>query len=923
MPLTEENGTRKLAAIMFTDIKSFSKKMGENEAAAMQILHTHDTMMKDVVAKFGGTVIKSIGDSFMVDFSSAVNAVKCAIEAQENFWNYDKDKSDFDKIEIRVGIHLGDVITVGNDIYGDGVNIAARIEAITEPTRICISQDVYNQVKKKMQIRVYSIGSIELKNIDEPVEVFEILMDSIPELSEPSQSALQSPSRKKADAITKQEEEEARQVEVAKKKADEERQKEEEEKKNKAQEIYKRAEEYFQHGELDKAEAELKEIYKVISMHYGAQMLILQIEEERTKRDEEERRRRIKEEKKRKEDERKQRIQDCLQEAMQHVEKDEFNDALGAVRKVYTIDPNNAEAKQLEEQIRQAEQAKAELEQLQAAEAERLAQEEALRQQQAAVEELAKAKAAVEEKQPILEQLPKSKLKLYLGVGAAVIVLIIGVFLASSFFSKPPSFAVFPLQNGSLRGADNFIGTAFSSSLANALAHGQQITVISTSSTGSADPNTASAFDVQYVLQGTVQVSGSNVTANVKLLEAKNQQTVWESKFDTDISTMNEVAAKAAETILKQLNIESSPIVAQQVSAHIQANELYYHGVALIHEPNLSSIEQGINLLRQSLLVDSAFALGRAALGEGLLLQFKRSGEKDTKLLNNVIESCSLALQMNQNTVLAYQVLGEAYRLTQQFDQSREAVAKCLALQPGNADCERQLAMLSLVEGNVEKAVEHVTLALKFDPRSHESYFVRGLVHHYKREFTEAVQAYDNATSAGAPDSIVTVNYKFSAWNGMDADDKTISYCNQLMIQASNEAKLGLTYQIAQAQQLSGKQIQSLETTLTQGIEAGKKFLEENTNSAMGNAYLALMYSRKGTFEIAQKGMEKAVSLDPKSAQLLYLQARMFSIQLNKAKALEALAKAVAIEYNFSEILNPDFNFIAKDPEFAATIARK
>ncbi|MBI3787006.1 MAG: hypothetical protein HY276_02010, partial [Ignavibacteriales bacterium] len=132
-----------------------------------------------------------------------------------------------------------------------------------------------------------------------------------------------------------------------------------------------------------------------------------------------------------------------------------------------------------------------------------------------------------------------------------------------------------------------------------------------------------------------------------------------------------------------------------------------------------------------------------------------------------------------------------------------------------------------------------------------------------------------------------------------------------------------LTYQIAQAQQLSGKQIQSLETTLTQGIEAGKKFLEENTNSAMGNAYLALMYSRKGTFEIAQKGMEKAVSLDPKSAQLLYLQARMFSIQLNKAKALEALAKAVAIEYNFSEILNPDFNFIAKDPEFAATIARK
>ncbi|MBI3586977.1 MAG: hypothetical protein HY088_07605, partial [Ignavibacteriales bacterium] len=920
MPLTEENGTRKLAAIMFTDIKGFSKKMGENEVAAMQILHTHDTMMKAVVAKYGGTVIKSIGDSFMVDFSSAVNAVKCAIDAQENFWNHNKEKSEFEKIEIRVGVHLGDVITVGNDIYGDGVNIAARIEAITEPTRICISQDVYNQVKKKMQIRVYNIGSIELKNIDEPVEVFEILLDSIPELSEPSQSALQSPTRKKADAITKQEEEEARQVEVAKKKADEERQKEEE-KQRKAQEIFQKAEAYFQAGAIDNAEAELKEVYKIVSMHYGAQMLTLQIEEERTKHEEEERRHRIKEEKRRKEEERKQHIQDCLQQAMQHVEHDQFNEALAAVQKVYTIDPNNAEAKKLEEQIRQAERAKAELDQLQAAEAERQAQQEALRQRQATAEELAKTKTAVEEKPRIQARHIKSRLKLYAGIGAAVIVLAVGAFLASSYLSKPPSFAVFPLQNGSLRGADNYIGTTFSSLLANGLAHGQQTTVISTSSTASVDPNTASAFDVQYVLQGTVQVSGSGVTANVKLLEVKNQQTVWESNFVTNVSKMNEVAAKAAEAILKQLNIESPPLTAQQASVHTEANELYFHGVALIHQPKIGSIEEGINLLQQSLQVDSAFALGRAALGEGLLLHFKRSGEKDARLLTDVTQSCSMALQFNKNTALAYQVLGEAYRLTQQFDRSRDVVMKSLSLQPGNADCYRQLAMLSLIEGNVEKALEHVTMATKLDPRSYESYFVKGLVHHYKREFAEAVQAYEDASLTGAQDSLLTVDYKFSAWNGIDAEDKIISYCNQLMNRASIESKLELTYLIAQAQQLSGKQ-ESLEK-LKEGIEAGRIFLEQNPTNVTVTAYLALMHSRSGNFELAQKEMASAVALNPKSAQLLYWQARVFAIQNKKANALEALAKAVAMEYNFSEILNPDFNSIAKDPDFAATIARK
>src|SRR3989338_3386033 len=109
MASDQDTGVRKLSAIMFTDIKNFSKKMGEDEVAGLQVLRVHDAMMKEVVERHGGIVIKSIGDSFMVDFSSAVNAVKCAIDAQESFWNYNKEKSEFEKIEIRVGIHLGDV----------------------------------------------------------------------------------------------------------------------------------------------------------------------------------------------------------------------------------------------------------------------------------------------------------------------------------------------------------------------------------------------------------------------------------------------------------------------------------------------------------------------------------------------------------------------------------------------------------------------------------------------------------------------------------------------------------------------------------------------------------------------------------------------------------------------------------------------
>ena len=140
MPASER-GTRKLAAIMFTDIKSFSKKMSENEELAMQILRVHDDTLKAIIEKYDGKIIKAIGDAFMVDFSSAVNAVKCAIESQEVFFVYNKGKTELEKIEVRIGIHLGDVITDGNDIFGDGVNIASRLEGIAEPGGVCASID--------------------------------------------------------------------------------------------------------------------------------------------------------------------------------------------------------------------------------------------------------------------------------------------------------------------------------------------------------------------------------------------------------------------------------------------------------------------------------------------------------------------------------------------------------------------------------------------------------------------------------------------------------------------------------------------------------------------------------------------------------------------------------------------------------------
>ncbi len=231
----EESSSRKLAAIMFSDIVGFSSKLSENEFRALELLKTYETLIRVLAAKYDGKVMRLFGDFIMVDFPSAVNAVKCSIELQKRFWFFSRDKAALDRIEVRIGIHLGDVLIRGNDIIGEGVTTASRIELIADPNRICISEDVYHQVKNKMPLQTFSIGALTLKNIPHPIEVYEILMDAIPALAVPSETAKALAEHKTADQFVMregEETEEAQRIEEVRKKAQNEQNKIEQEHKN-------------------------------------------------------------------------------------------------------------------------------------------------------------------------------------------------------------------------------------------------------------------------------------------------------------------------------------------------------------------------------------------------------------------------------------------------------------------------------------------------------------------------------------------------------------------------------------------------------------------------------------------------------------------------------------------------------------------
>jgi TolB-like protein/Flp pilus assembly protein TadD len=163
---------RRLAAILAADVVGFSRLMEADEAGTLAALKARrKTVLEPLVAKHAGRVFKITGDGVLVEFASAVNAVQCAVELQKAFADSNKDVPDNRQIVLRIGVNLGDVMVEGGDLYGDGVNIAARLEELAEPGTVCVSHKVREEIGRKLELDFDDLGERRLKNIDAPIRV--------------------------------------------------------------------------------------------------------------------------------------------------------------------------------------------------------------------------------------------------------------------------------------------------------------------------------------------------------------------------------------------------------------------------------------------------------------------------------------------------------------------------------------------------------------------------------------------------------------------------------------------------------------------------------------------------------------------------------------------------------------------------------
>ena len=187
--MAEQRAKRRLAAILAADVVGYSRLMRADEAGTLvQLNAIRNELLDPKITEYGGRIVKTTGDGILIEFSSAVDAVQHAVDVQQTMAGRNADIAEDQRMDIRMGINVGDVIVEADDLFGDGVNVAARLEGLADPGGICISGSAHEQVRHKLDLNFEDMGKQSVKSIDEPVQAYQIRLDGVERTAAPPPS---------------------------------------------------------------------------------------------------------------------------------------------------------------------------------------------------------------------------------------------------------------------------------------------------------------------------------------------------------------------------------------------------------------------------------------------------------------------------------------------------------------------------------------------------------------------------------------------------------------------------------------------------------------------------------------------------------------------------------------------------------------
>ena len=175
--MADEGFKRKLTAVLSADAVEYSRLMAEDETSTVKTIASYREIMSSLIRQHRGRVVDSPGDNMLAEFSSVVDAVQCAVAVQNEFETLNADLSENRRMEFRIGINLGDVIDEEDRIYGDGVNVAARLEALADPGGVCVSKTAFDQIETKLPLGYEYLGQQSVKNIPKPVGAYRLVLE--------------------------------------------------------------------------------------------------------------------------------------------------------------------------------------------------------------------------------------------------------------------------------------------------------------------------------------------------------------------------------------------------------------------------------------------------------------------------------------------------------------------------------------------------------------------------------------------------------------------------------------------------------------------------------------------------------------------------------------------------------------------------